>query len=108
MPKLARSFSSAALAALGLTLAAQEAAAREVSMTCTNPRQEYFVRFDDTKRQFLANNTRYQVHSYTTNSRGTTVSGQTVGGGPRFNAYFGSQKRMEYDSGGEIQTDLCR
>lgn len=108
MPKLARSFSCAALTTLALTLAGQAAAAREVSMTCTNPRQEYFVRFDDTKRQFLANDTRYQVHSYTTNSRGTTVSGQTVSGGPRFNAHFGPQKRMEYNSGGEIQTDLCR
>jgi hypothetical protein len=108
MPKLARNFSSAALTTLCLTLAVQEAIAREVSMTCTNPRQEYYVRFDDTKRQFLANDTPYQAHSYTTSSRGTTVSGQTVRGGQRFNAYFGLQKLMEFNSGGEIQTDLCR
>ncbi|NBJ13922.1 hypothetical protein [Microvirga arsenatis] len=108
MPKLAWSFSNTALAALCVTLAPQAVMAREVAMTCTNPRQEYRVRFDDAKRQFFANDTWYQVYSFTTNPRGTTVSGQTVQDGPRFNAYFGAQKRMEYNSGGEIQTDLCR
>jgi hypothetical protein len=108
MPKLAPSFSSGGLALICIFLCGHTAVAREVSMRCTNPRQEYLVKFDDAKRQFFANATRYQVYSFTSGAGGTTVSGQTVPGGPRFNAYFGSQKRMEFVSGGEIQTDLCR
>ncbi|WP_262031715.1 hypothetical protein [Microvirga sp. Mcv34] len=108
MLKLARSFSRATFAIACIALCGQAVFAREVSMKCTNPRQEYLVKFDDAKRQFFANSTQYQVHSFTSGAGQTTVSGQTVQGGPRFNAYFGSEKRMEFISGGEIQTDLCR
>jgi hypothetical protein len=89
-----------------------EAAARDLSMTCTNPRRGYSVKFDAARRSFITvadgSRTSYQVHSYTASGRQIIVSGLTMDGGPRFTAYFGTHPRIEFNSGSDIQTDYCR
>ncbi len=96
-----------------LSLAAEPVFATQIQMTCKNPRRSYVVTFDDEANTFRVGsagpNTFYQVKRLGKNMNGQVVHGKTVKGGPDFEAYLGTKKRIEFIEGGQIiQTDFCK
>lgn len=94
-----------------LALVSQVANAATTSLVCKNPRQEYSVKFDETKRKLLLNgSTSYKVLAIEKQGNTTIVAGSTVNDGPTFKLVL-SQKNPKfefYTDEALFQTDKCR
>lgn len=97
---------------LAFVLISGPALAAQIRMTCKNPRRGYLVTFDGAAKTFRLGaagaETFYKVEHIGRDVSGLVVRGKTVKDGPRFAAYFGGKKRIEFFEGGQvIQTDPC-
>lgn len=97
-----------ALAAVALLLAAGPGWASE-RMTCDNGVTKYVARFDPVARRFFYDDQEYKVLAVESRARFLVVSGLTVGDGPTFQAYFGTNARvLYYEKSRLFETDKCR
>lgn len=100
-------------------LASVSVHAANLTMTCTNPSEDYVVSFDATARTLgetgwnrdtsRNETTMYTVLAIESSAGRLLVTGLTVNDGPTFRAQFRPGKKIELFAGNKLfETDVCR